>query len=98
MSWRSTREYRIWRAGVIRRDTRCLVCNTIKDRHAHHIDSASYFIDKRFDIDNGVCLCKNCHMQYHTNFNRSYRIKTTRYNFENFLVLVKYLKGLNYGI
>ena len=92
--WRNSREYRVWRAEVIRRDGACIICDSRKNRHAHHIDSALYFIDKRFDIDNGVCLCANCHIQYHTNFNRSHRVKTTRYNFENFISLFKYFKEI----
>ena len=94
MNWRKSKEYRRWRVAVIRRDGVCQVCDSRKNRHAHHIESAQYNIDLRFDVENGICLCKGCHIQYHTNFNRSYRVKTTRYNLENFLALVKYLKGL----
>lgn len=93
-NWRNSRQYKVWRAKVIRKHKKCLVCGSIKNRHAHHIESASYNVDLRFDVDNGVVLCKGCHINYHTNYNRSYRIKTTRYNFENFLSLVKHLKGV----
>lgn len=96
-SWRSSREYRLWRVSVIRRDKVCVVCDSRKNRHAHHINSASYFPLERYDIENGVCLCSGCHVQYHTNFNRSYRVKTDRYNFENFMSFIKYLKGVLYG-
>jgi len=95
--WRKTRDYRIWRAGVIRRDKRCQICNSLQNRHAHHIDSGSYFPELRFKLENGICLCKGCHIQYHTNFNRSYRVKTTRYNLENFKALSKYMKELFNG-
>ena len=89
-NWRASREYRLWRVLVIRRDKVCQVCGSRQNRHAHHIESASYNKELRFVVDNGVCLCKNCHTQYHTNFNRSYRVKTTRYNFENFISLMRY--------
>ena len=89
-NWRQSREYRLWRVLVIRRDKVCQVCGSRQNRHAHHIESASYNKELRFVVDNGVCLCKNCHTQYHTNFNRSYRVKTTRYNFENFISLMRY--------
>lgn len=92
-NWRKSREYRIWRVLVIRRDKACAICGSNQHRHAHHIESAAYNIDLRFDPDNGVCLCSKCHTQYHTNFNRSYRIKTTRYNFENFKSLMSYAKN-----
>ena len=93
-NWRSTREYRVWRVLVIRRDKVCQVCGTRDNRHAHHINSASYFPEERFDVENGVCLCSKCHIMYHTDFNRSYRVKTDRYNFSNFMEVVKYLINL----
>ena len=92
MSWRNSREYRVWRVKVIRRDKRCVICNSLQKREAHHLNHASYFIDERFDESNGVCLCKNCHTQFHTNFKRSFRQKCTKYDFENFRTLVKYCK------
>jgi len=94
--WRRTREYRIWRVGVIRRDKVCYVCGSNKKRQAHHIDCGSYFPEKRFLLDNGVCLCSACHTAYHTDFNRSFRVKTDRYNFNNFLEIVNYLKNLDF--
>ena len=50
MYWRYTREYRIWRAKVIRRDKRCVICGSIKNRQAHHLNHGSYFPDERFDV------------------------------------------------
>lgn len=85
--WRRTVDYRRWRAQVIMRDKRCVICNSIKNRHAHHVNSASYFKELRFDIDNGVCLCSACHTNYHCQFNRSYRTKCDEYNFMNFVKL-----------
>ena len=92
--WRNTRAYRIWRALVIRRDKVCQVCGSREGRHAHHINSGQYFPLERYDVENGICLCTTCHIMYHTDFNRSYRVKTDRYNFENFMEVVKYLKEI----
>ena len=90
--WRSSREYRIWRVTVILRDKTCQICGKgTKDgivRHAHHLNSASYFIDERFDPENGVCLCSVCHINFHTNYKRSYRTKCTKYDFANMLSFV----------
>ena len=95
-SWRNSREYRVWRATVIRRDGVCKICTRGPKegvtRHAHHIDSASYYIEERFNPDNGVCFCKDCHMNFHTNFKRRYKTKCTRYDYENFLMLTSYLR------
>jgi len=92
MRWRNTRDYRIWRVRVIRRDRRCVICGSIKDRQAHHLNHASYFPEQRYDTKNGICLCRDCHINFHTNFKRSFREKCTKNDFENFLILVKKLK------
>ena len=93
-SWRKTNEYRKWRIQVIRRDKRCLVCGSIKDRNAHHINHATYFPEQRFDVENGICLCNHCHMNFHCNYLRSYRAKCTTYDLDNFFSLLKYLKTI----
>ena len=92
--WRNTKAYRIWKIKVVRRDKRCKVCNSIKHRQSHHLNSASYFPKERFLLENGVCLCKKCHSQFHNNYKKSFRQKCTKYDFLNFMSLVKYLKGI----
>ena len=92
--WRKSREYRIWRAHVVRRDKRCVICGNIEGREAHHMNHATYFPEERFDDDNGVCLCKKCHMNFHCNYKNSYREKCTKTDFENFKVLFKYIFNL----
>lgn len=94
MNWRHTKAYRLWRIFVIRRDKVCQVCGTRKGRQAHHKNSGKYFPLERFDVKNGVTLCKGCHTNFHTNFKRSFREKCTKYDFDNFMVLVNYIKGL----
>ena len=95
-NWRQSREYRIWRTRVIRRDKVCQICDTIKNRHAHHLNHASYFRDQRFDEDNGICLCENCHKIFHTSFKRSYRVKCTKEDFMQFIEL--YTRSKKYKI
>ena len=90
MHWRYSKEYRIWRIKVIRRDKRCVICGSIKNRVAHHLNHASYFPEQRYDVENGVCLCRDCHIQFHCNFKRSFKQKCTKYDFENFKQLAKY--------
>ena len=93
-NWRNSRKYRIWRAKVIRRDKRCIICGSIKHRHAHHLNHATYYLDQRYNPDNGVCLCKNCHTQFHTNFKNSFREKCTKKDFNNFKKLTEYLRSI----
>ena len=89
--WRRTREYRTWKVHVVRRDKRCMVCGTMKSRQAHHMNHATYFVNDRFDVDNGITLCHKCHIQYHCNYHRSFRHKCTKYDFQNFLTLFDYI-------
>lgn len=92
--WRKTREYRIWRASVIRRDSRCVVCGSLSNRQAHHLEHATYSPSLRFDVGNGVTLYHKCHTNYHTNYHKSFREACTKKSFENFLSLVAYFKSL----
>jgi 5-methylcytosine-specific restriction endonuclease McrA len=92
-NWRNSREYRIWRVRVIRRDKVCVVCGSRKHRQAHHLNSARYFKEQRFDIDNGVTLCRTCHLyMFHILFKGGYRKKTTKEDFAKFLQLVEHYK------
>ena len=93
-NWRQTREYRIWRVKVIRRDRRCQVCGSIKNRHAHHLNHASYFVDQRFDPDNGICLCRDCHYQFHINYKGGNRKKCTKEDFRRFSKIIRYVESL----
>jgi 5-methylcytosine-specific restriction endonuclease McrA len=86
--WRRTKEYRKWRIEVLRRDKRCVICNSIKHREAHHMNHSTYFKEERFDINNGITLCKHCHSVFHTSFKRSYRTKCTKYDFSQFIELI----------
>lgn len=36
--------------------------------HAHHLDGYSANKEKRLLLSNGVCLCKPCHIEYHSEF------------------------------
>lgn len=92
MGWRNTREYRLWRVAVIRRDKVCQVCSTRKNRQAHHINHASYFPEQRFDVNNGLTLCPKCHSHFHNDYKNSTREKCTKKDMNNFMSLVEYLK------
>lgn len=44
-------------------------CDTCEERggrlNAHHLDGWHWAIDKRFDLNNLVCLCHGCHSLFH---------------------------------
>lgn len=51
-----------WRIEVKDRDEwKCQHCGSDKNLHAHHIIRWKQDETKRFDLDNGVTLCKSCH-------------------------------------
>jgi 5-methylcytosine-specific restriction endonuclease McrA len=56
--------YKQWRASVYKRDGFCCQmpgCKSKKKVQAHHIRKWSSASALRFDIDNGITLCWNCH-------------------------------------
>lgn len=78
-------EYANWRRGVFDRDNyTCQSCGDGKGGNlvAHHLESYHSNKAARYDIDNGVTLCKTCHLEYH----RGYGWKNaTRQKFEAFV-------------
>lgn len=47
-------------------------CNICKQRggklNAHHLDSWKSYPEKRFDLNNLVCLCEKCHKEFHAKY------------------------------
>jgi hypothetical protein len=83
-------ENEIWRKEVFQRDDyTCIVCGRRGcSLEAHHLNGYHWAIDERFDVDNGVTLCFNCHSQkvsgsFHSIYgNRN----NTKEQFEEFLL------------
>lgn len=64
-----TLEYKQWRTEVFKRDNFiCRICGTTGGRimNAHHIQRYIDYPEKRYDINNGVTLCKTCHCLVHS--------------------------------
>ena len=65
-------EYRLWRESVFARDN--WVCQKCKRKgaylNAHHIKNFAQYPELRFAIDNGITLCKECHMKFHKKYGR----------------------------
>ena len=70
---RATYEYCQWRISVFARDKyRCQCCgdksgcgHTV-ELHAHHINNWSDYPEQRYNVDNGITMCSNCHMLFHS--------------------------------
>ena len=61
---KNTEEYKQWRESVFKRDNyTCQCCKDNKGNNleAHHIENFSSNEDLRFNINNGITLCKKCH-------------------------------------
>jgi len=61
-------EYRQWRINVLERDNYTCQCCGIRgvELHCHHIKSFYEYIKLRYNVDNGVVLCRHCHELTHT--------------------------------
>lgn len=64
-------KYKEWRKKVFERDDyTCWICGDRSgnghrvDLEAHHFKSWSEYPDKRYEVSNGVTLCKKCHKLY----------------------------------
>lgn len=66
---RNSPEYKKWRSGVFSRDNyTCQKCGAKTGLQAHHIVAWSETEETpklRYDINNGITLCKECHLKTH---------------------------------
>lgn len=68
---RGTTEYRNWRKEVLNRDCyTCQCCQKSKniDLEVHHIHNFASNEELRFSVENGIVLCKECHIEFHTTY------------------------------
>ena len=66
-SKRDLPEYKNWRRNVFTRDNyTCRACGAIGVRlNAHHVIPWSVDVSLRYEISNGITLCKSCHKKEH---------------------------------
>ena len=98
--------YCLWVKSVFDRDDHtCQSCNVRGGKlEAHHIAGWSTHKSERFNVDNGVTLCKPCHDSYHYDFKPSVIDHNSFYHWmvlysvikpENWLWTVQYPKSMN---
>ena len=72
-------ELSVWSKSIKNRDNwKCYMCASSNKLEAHHLDSYLAYKSSRFDINNGITLCKVCHMDFHKLY--GYKI-TTKHQF-----------------
>jgi hypothetical protein len=64
---RNSKKMSYWRCDVFARDKfTCQKCFKIGgELNAHHIKYFSEYPELRFDVNNGITLCKSCHIEIH---------------------------------
>ena len=69
---RSGIEFKEWRKKVFERDNYiCQICNKRSKKeiqvilHPHHIKSFAKYPEERFNVENGITLCIDCHKYIH---------------------------------
>lgn len=66
---RNCQEYKVWKRSILKRDNRtCQICGDKHELEIHHLYSFVDNIDKRYDVDNGICLCHTCHKVFHMEY------------------------------
>ena len=83
-------EYRDWRKSVFDRDH--YTCQCCGNRNgdgktvyleAHHIFNWRDNVDLRYDVDNGITLCKDCHLRFHKKYGKRNNTKEQFVEFVN---------------
>jgi hypothetical protein len=78
-------KYKEWRNSVFKRDEyECQKCKQIGyGLNAHHIKDYSENKAERFNIKNGITLCKSCHTEFHKLYGRKNVSEKELYEFCN---------------
>ena len=74
-----------WSKQIMERDKyTCQICNQHGGKlNAHHLNGWNAFPEQRFDLDNGVTLCTDCHKEFHSQYGYG---DNTREQFDEYAV------------
>ena len=73
-----------WSKKVLARDKyTCRKCGKNNgNMQAHHLDGWNWCKEKRYEVSNGVCLCNNCHYNFHSMYGHG---NNTKEQFEEWI-------------
>ena len=92
---RNSTEMKEWKIAVFKRDSHtCQRCGNKNYNEAHHIKCFSKYPEYRFDVSNGITLCKFCH---NSNFKGSLHNLYGTYNI-TLEDLREYFTGISWSI
>lgn len=91
---RSNSKYAHWKMNVLERDSytcqKCKeICENLSKLEGHHIYNFSDHPHLRYDVENGITLCKKCHHLFH----QIYRFHNDQYQLNEFLRLKQYIES-----
>lgn len=80
-----------WALKVKKRDQfTCQICEAQNVYlHSHHMNSFDIYIEDRYDVDNGVTLCQECHNRFHSQFGKGKNTKAQFEEFQRFINLIR---------
>lgn len=70
--------YREWQFLIKKRDSfTCQICGVKGGKYlaSHHLNAWFSYPEQRFDLNNGVCLCFECHIAFHSEYGRGHNTK-----------------------
>ncbi len=88
---RKKKEYTEWAKQVKYRDNyTCQICNDDSGGNliSHHLNGYLWCIDERFAINNGICLCEECHKEYHHIFGNKNNTKSEFFNWKSYNFII----------
>jgi len=62
---RESKEYARYKKSVLKRDKICQCCGSPNNREVHHPLAFNAYNHLGADTNNGIVLCKDCHVEYH---------------------------------
>lgn len=91
-----TRRLKKWSKDIRNRDGACDCCGSKKELTAHHLESYHANWHLRFDMDNGVALCRICHETFHFIFGYTHNTRTQYYEFKEKHAEARLLDSVSY--